>query len=327
MKLKPDNARYKGDKVDVTAYLDDNGQNEENTDILSSARGTLIITNLDKSEVQQIPMEFINNQFITSFTLPDDKRYELKVKIEGTGFIRESEAKTLGAQNRNPVLNIKFHSIWLWNSKNKKIILSQYFTDPDKDKLKYSVLTETSNLYKAELTDDNLSIQAIKQGKGTITVICEDSKGGKTSVKIKVRIIYISYIFYGIICLILLTVLLILFRKLLGKVNKNTGYLKIEISDGSTGKLNKPFYKSLNSFKRSFSMQELFNLNPAFAELKEITVKTEKDGTITVINKSQSIIEYNGSVTDASKGFNMKNHNNIFIKTSNRRINIQYFSS
>lgn len=330
IELSPDNVKYKGDKVDIVSFLESNGQKLEDKDVYSSSKAVLIVRNLDKSETKEFPMEYKNNEFVSSYTLADEDRYELMVRIEGSGFIRESEIKTLGAQNRKPVFSMKSGSIRLWNSKNKKIDLSQYFKDPDKDKLKYSILTESAGSLKAEINGDTLNIQGREIGGSIITIICDDSKGGKISAKIKVQVFFASYIIFGVISLIIITVLVILIRKVKNKVNKNIpGYVKIQINDNSTGITNQPFYRSLNSFKRSFSMQELFKLNPAFAETEKITLKTEKNGRLIISNKSQCKLESNESEIDTSEGFVMENHSKITVKLVNKNISItiQYFSS
>lgn len=330
IELSPDNVKYKGDKVNIVSFLESNGQKLEDKDVYSSSKAVLIVRNLDKSETKEFPMEYKNNEFISSYTLADEDRYELKARIEGSGFIRESEIKTLGAQNRKPVLSMKSGSIRLWNSKSKKIDLSQYFKDPDKDKLKYSVINESGGNLKAEINGETLNIQGRKIGGSTITIICDDSKGGKISTKIKVQVIFVSYIIFVVISLIIITVLIILIRKIKNKVNKNIpGYVKIQINDNSTGITNQPFYRSLNSFKRSFSMQELFKLNPAFAETEKIILKTEKNGRLIISNKSQCRFELNESEADTSERFVMENHSKITVKLLNKNISItiQYFSS
>ena len=330
LKLSPDNVKYKGDKVNIVSFLGSNGQKLEDKDIYSSSKAVLVVKNLDKSEIKEFPMEYKNNEFVSSYTLDDEDRYELRVRIEGSGFIRESEIKTLGAQNRKPVLSIKLGNIRLWNSKNMKIILSQYFKDQDKDILKYSILNESSDVLKAEINGDTLNIKGKKIGGSIITIICDDSKGGKISTNIKVQVFFVSYIIFGVISLIIIIALFILIRKVRNKINKSIpGYVKIQINDNSTGTTNQPFYRALNSFKRSFSMHELFNLNPAFAETEKITLKVEKNGRLIIINKSQCILQAIDSKADASEEFIMENHYKIIVKPVNKNISItvQYFSS
>jgi hypothetical protein len=287
----------------------------------------LIINNLDKSEIKEFPMEYKNNEFVSSYTLDDESRYELKVRIEGSGFIRESEIKAIGVQNRKPALGIKIGNIRLWNSNNKNIILSQYFTDEDKDKLKYSISNDNSDVLAAEINGDTLTLQGKKIGGGTITIVCDDSKGGKVSTEIKVNVFFIGYI-YGIICLILSAVLLILIRKVIkGKNTDILGQVMIQIKDSSAKAANQSYYKSLSSFKGSFSMHDLLNLDPAYAETGNIILKAGKNDTLIITNKSQCILESYGK--KISKRFIMKNNYKIVILLNNKNIsvNLQYFSS
>lgn len=329
LKLSPDSAKYKGDKVDIVSYLESNGQKSEDKDIYSSCKAVLIINDLDKSEIKESPMEYKNNEFVSSYTLTDEDRYELKVKIEGSGFIRESETKTLGAQNRNPVLSIKLGGIRLWSSKYKKIVLSQYFTDADKDKLKYSFLNESSDVIRAGLNGDTLTLQGKKLGGSTITIICDDSKGGTVSTKIKVNVFFASYIVYGIIFLILIAVIFIIYRKINKKNTDIPGQVMIQIKDGSTRLVNQPYYKSLNNFKRSFSMYELLNLNPDFTETEKIMIKAGKGDFLIITNKSECELESYGKKIGVSKRFIMKNNYKVIVLLKNKNVNItiQYFSS
>lgn len=325
--LSPENIKYKGDKVQVTSYLESNGQKLEDDDIYSTAKGFLVINDLDKSEIKEFPMEYKNNEFAASYTLSDKDRYELKVRIEASGFIRESEVKALGAENRKPALSINFGSILLWNNKSKKITLSQYFTDADNDKLKFSILNESTDKLGAVLNGDILSLQGKKIGRSTVTIVCDDSKGGIVSTVINVSTIFISYIICGIILIILIAVLYILIRKVRNKKGENIpGQVTIQIK-GSSGS-NQPYYKSLSSLKSNFSLYELLDLNPEFKETENIMIKAKK-GALIITNKSQCELESYGKKIESSKRFFMKNNYKITIRLSEKNIsiNIQYFNS
>lgn len=325
--LSPENIKYKGDKVQVTSYLESNGQKLEDDDIYSTAKGFLVINDLDKSEIKEFPMEYKNNEFAASYTLSDKDRYELKVRIEASGFIRESEVKALGAENRKPALSINFGSISLWNNKSKKITLSQYFTDADNDKLKFSILNESTDKLGAVLNGDILSLQGKKIGRSTVTIVCDDSKGGTVSAAINVSTIFISYIICGIILIILIAALYILIRKVRNRKGENIpGQVTIQIK-GSIGS-NQPYYKSLSSLKSNFSLHELLDLSPEFKETENIMIKAKK-GVLIITNKSQCELESYGKKIESSKRLVMKNNYKITIRLSEKNIsiNIQYFNS
>jgi Ca-activated chloride channel homolog len=325
--LSPENIKYKGDKVLVTSYLESNGQKLEDDDIYSTAKGFLVINDLDKSEIKEFPMEYKNNEFAASYTLSDKDRYELKVRIEASGFIRESEVKALGAENRKPALSINFGSISLWNNKSKKITLSQYFTDADNDKLKFSILNESPDKLGAVLNGDILSLQGKKIGRSTITIVCDDSKGGTVSEAINISTFFISYIICVIILIILIAALYILIRKVRNRKGENIpGQVTIQIK-GSSG-ANQPYYKSLSSLKSNFSLHELLDLNPEFKETENIMIKAKK-GVLIITNKSQYELESYGKKIESSKRLVMKNNYKITIRLSEKNIsiNIQYFNS
>lgn len=245
LKINQDSVRDKANKVSIAAYLESNGQKLEDKYIYSSSKAILIINDLDKSEKKEFPMEYNNNEFKGSCILADEDRYEVMIRIEGSGFIRESQVKTLKAQ------------------------------------------------------------------KGTMNT--------KTK----------PYMVYGVICLGVIIALFILNKIRIKRANKNiSGYLKIQIKDNGTGAVNQPFYRSLNSFKRSFSMHELFNCNPSFSEIEKIEIRVGKDDKLNINNKSQCLIEAGESEADAS-GFIMKNHNkiNVVLRNKNISITVKYFSS
>lgn len=326
LKLSPEKIKYKGDKVEVISYLESNGQRIEDDDIYGSSKAFLVINNLDKSEIKEFLMEYKNNEFAGSYTLTDKDRYELKVRIEASGFIRESEIKTLGAENRKPALSIKLGSITLWNNKNKKFVLSQYFTDADNDKLKFTLLNESPAMLGAKLTGDTLNLQGKKMGGSAITIVCDDSKGGIVSAVINVRTIFTSYIIYGIIFLILIAALYIFIRKAKNAKGVNiTGQITIQIK-GTSGS-SQPYYKSLSSFKPSFSMHELLGFNPNLKETENIMIKVKKGGSLIITNKSQCELESYGKKLDSSKRFVMKNNYKIIVRLGEKNINIQYFNS
>lgn len=327
--LNPETNIHKGDKVEVSAYIESNGQKLEDNEFYAALKATLYVKNLESGETKELSMTSKDNKFVEELTIQDENSYELIAKIEGPGFIRESATKNIGAVNRAPSVTKKINSLVLWNKNIKKINLSEYFNDWDNDKLNYAVSSGSLDTLNLKINNNILEIQGRKWGKDTITVIANDGKGGKVSSEISVKVNLVFYIVAGLAGLLIIIIFAVLIRKIIQKNSESpTGQMMVQIRYDVTGSVSSQQYKPLSQFKGSFSTHNLLNLNPDYEETSKIKLKAGAGDTLILTNKSQCIIETSGRKVDASKGIIIRNNDKLAIVIIKRKeiIVMQYFN-
>jgi len=328
--LKPESNVFKGDKVEVSAYIESNGQKLDDNEFNSTLKSTLYIKNLANGETKALPMTNSNNEFVAEVTIPDKNSYELIAKIEGEGFTKESIAKFIGGGNRAPITTKKDITIILWNKNIKKIDLSKYFSDQDSDKLNFEVSSTSLDTVNFKVNGTNLEMQGRKWGSDTVTVTADDGKGGKVSSEIKISVWFLLYIIPAVLVLLIILIILIILRKkrIEDRNIAPVGQMMLQIKDEETGNISSPQYKDLSSFKGTFSIYDLLDLNPDYEETSKILLKAEKGENLTITNNSQYSIESNGKQVDASKGISLRNEEKIEIIITNTKqiISMKYYS-
>ncbi|MGE5628881.1 MAG: vWA domain-containing protein [Solirubrobacterales bacterium] len=327
--INPEKEIHKGDKVAVVSYIQSNGKKLEDADFIKTLKGVISLKNNDTGEVKEFPMSIQDNEFVGEITLPDDKRYELISKIEGTGFTSESKPKNIGALNRAPVI-IKKNSIFiLWNKNIKNIDLAEYFTDQDNDKLNYEFSASSSDTANLLLNGNTLEIQGKKLGLDNVKLIVHDGKGGTTTKEIKVFVCFAVYVIPGTLAvIIILTLIVLMVLKRNRKVNASlNGQIMIQIKDEETGKVDEPKFKNLNSFGRSFTVFDLLDPNPEYEEMKKIFVMAGEKDEMLLMNNSNCTLMLNDKEVSAFKGLKLKDNDIIKIISSDKKfiVSLKYY--
>lgn len=96
-KYSPDNPK-KGDKIKVEAYFSNNGQKVSDKELYANMNAKLIVKSLKDNQVKEVPLAAGENVFKGEYELPDTGKYELKVRIDGNSFYRESKAVVVGSE-------------------------------------------------------------------------------------------------------------------------------------------------------------------------------------------------------------------------------------
>ncbi|WP_261807775.1 VWA domain-containing protein [Paenibacillus sp. N3.4] len=95
----PSSMSYRpGDTVAVKAYLQSNGQKANDAELYKNAKSTLVVTDLDTKKTEELPLTTSAQGFEGSMKVAEAHEYSLKVKVENTNFVRESQAATLSAK-------------------------------------------------------------------------------------------------------------------------------------------------------------------------------------------------------------------------------------
>jgi hypothetical protein len=303
MKMNPETNIYMGDKVQVTAYLESNGQKLEDKDFYSTLKAVLYLKNLNSGETQQIEMARSENSFSTQVALPDESSYSLTAKIEGTGFTRESAARNIGAVDRAPVALKKSSSMILWSKNAKNIDLSKYFSDPDNDKLTYKVSSTSLDTVNIKISGNSMELVGRKWGSSTVTVTADDGKGGTVVAIIKVNVWYLTYIapVALVILIVMLAAALMLKRKKAKDNIAPEGQMLIQIKDEESGTESEPEYYDLSDFRGAFSVLSILKSDPAYAETSGIMLKAKDEETLMLTNSSACRIELGEAELEAGK--------------------------
>lgn len=87
-----------GATVPIKAYLQSNGQNITDMELYKNAKSTLVVTDLDTKKTQEIPLTTSDKGIEGSMKIADAHDYELKVKVENSNFVRESQPAKISAK-------------------------------------------------------------------------------------------------------------------------------------------------------------------------------------------------------------------------------------
>ncbi|HBU81061.1 MULTISPECIES: vWA domain-containing protein [Paenibacillus] len=87
----------KGDKVDLTAKLENGGQPLQDNDLYADMKATLVVNDLDTGKSVEQPLENTGTGFAGTFEVPDNHNYELVIRAEEDSFYRESAPITINA--------------------------------------------------------------------------------------------------------------------------------------------------------------------------------------------------------------------------------------
>uniref|UniRef100_UPI00398AAFA4 vWA domain-containing protein n=1 Tax=Paenibacillus elgii TaxID=189691 RepID=UPI00398AAFA4 len=88
-----------GDEVQVKAYLQTAGQKTADADLYKGLKASAVLTDLDTKKTEEKPLTIGAQGIAGSFKVPDAHDYELKLKAEGTNFLRETAPVKLTAKS------------------------------------------------------------------------------------------------------------------------------------------------------------------------------------------------------------------------------------
>lgn len=315
MGISPETDIYKGGTVDVSAYIESNGQKLEDEEFYNTLKAVMYFKNLETGGVQEIEMTRSGNGFVSKVTIPDEKTYALTAKIEGTGFTRESSAKNIGAVNRIPAALKKNDSITLWTKNARSIDLAKYFGDEDEDKLTYTVSASSLDAVNIKIVGNALELQGRKWGTSTVTVTADDGKGGSVASEMKVNVWFLAFILpVGLGALVILLAAGLLIKRKRDRDNMvPAAQMLVQIKDMETGKTSEPEYLDMGNFKGTFSVFEILNSNPTYAETGKIMLKAKDEETLMLTNSSECTIEKDGVELEPAKEHLIKLNDTIKI--------------
>ncbi|NWQ39370.1 VWA domain-containing protein [Bacillus sp. EB106-08-02-XG196] len=91
-----------GDRIKVGAFFEDNGQQVANADLYNTMKATLLITDLESGQTEEIPLVADQQGYTGEFILGNSENYEIMVKAEGISFFRETPVQQFSV-DKTPV--------------------------------------------------------------------------------------------------------------------------------------------------------------------------------------------------------------------------------
>jgi Mg-chelatase subunit ChlD/subtilisin-like proprotein convertase family protein len=80
----------KGDKIDLSARLENGGQPLQDKDLYADMKATLVVNDKDTGKSEEQPLKNTGTGFAGTFEVPDNHNYELVIRAEEDSFYRES---------------------------------------------------------------------------------------------------------------------------------------------------------------------------------------------------------------------------------------------
>ncbi|WP_066321181.1 VWA domain-containing protein [Bacillus sp. FJAT-29814] len=137
------------------------------------------------------------------------------------------------------------------------------------------------------------------------------------------------YIVAGVVAVLLLGVSTFSFAAKKQRAKRGFhGKIVMEITDEDTGVSTDPKVQRFKSLKNEFHLRQLFQLDPEFSEIDQITFVPLTDNTLLLLNKSKCTIDIGGELIDAETGHRLRRNDKLRIKLpkGNKAIYIENIS-
>ncbi len=99
MDALPSATYKKGDKIDISSHLFNNGAQVTLSDLYQDMKAVLLATDTDTGVSEEIPLDNTGAVFKGTFEVKDSHNYELKVRAEESSFYRESDVVKISAKS------------------------------------------------------------------------------------------------------------------------------------------------------------------------------------------------------------------------------------
>ncbi|MGH4138184.1 vWA domain-containing protein [Clostridium sp.] len=88
-----------GEVMKIEANFLSNGQVIDDDELYKDMKAKLIVKNIKNGDVKEIQLANTNNLFSGKYTMADNEKYEVKVRVDGKSFYRETTPITIGGGN------------------------------------------------------------------------------------------------------------------------------------------------------------------------------------------------------------------------------------
>ena len=87
---------HKGDKINIESYFSSNGQKISDKELYNNMKAKLLVKSLKDNSIKEVPLNVGEGDFKGEYQIPGDGKYELKVRVDGNSFYRESTPIVVG---------------------------------------------------------------------------------------------------------------------------------------------------------------------------------------------------------------------------------------
>ncbi|MBU3144302.1 VWA domain-containing protein [Clostridium sp. CF012] len=85
-----------GEDMNIEAYFLGNGQVIDDNELYKDMKAKLVVKNLKSGAIKEFPLQNNNHLFSGKYTLSDNDKYEVKVRVDGKSVYRETSPTTIG---------------------------------------------------------------------------------------------------------------------------------------------------------------------------------------------------------------------------------------
>jgi Ca-activated chloride channel family protein len=85
-----------GEEMNIEAYFLGNGEVIDDNELYKDMKAKLVVKNLKTGDIKEVQLQNSNHLFSGKYTLQDNEKYEVKVRVDGKSFYRETSPQTIG---------------------------------------------------------------------------------------------------------------------------------------------------------------------------------------------------------------------------------------
>ncbi|MGH4122407.1 MAG: vWA domain-containing protein [Clostridium sp.] len=88
-----------GEVMNIEAYFLGNGQVIDDNELYKDMKAKIVVKNLKSGDIKEFPLQNSDHLFSGKYTLQDNNKYEVKARVDGKSFYRETSPITIGGGN------------------------------------------------------------------------------------------------------------------------------------------------------------------------------------------------------------------------------------
>ena len=320
----------RGDSVNITVYLMNNGERVSNPEEYKGLEAIAMVYGETGELMQQVPLTLdeSGNCFKGSYSFDKTGKFSLEGQVQGKTLYSVSEPIELNLENSQPVFKGNEKSIKLTIGEEKVINLDEFFSDSDSDSLTYSAVSHEEGL-NINVSGNSLTLKSDSKLKGTIDLTADDGNGGVaaetisfevaegnifTNILSRLRTLTtMQLVVAGVpIAVVLLIIILLWAIHKRRKKRKSTkggiilkGQIMLNVVDNNTGEVFPPQFLKLKNYTKGVTIFNLLSSLPEYSETSKIKLFASVDNIISIKNDSDCIITKNKAASQNNKWMEM----------------------
>lgn len=339
----PDSGYKVGSNIKFDVYITSNGKKIQDRELYDQLYGKIIAVMREKQRKENIELNNTGTSLTGNYKIKDKITYDIVVRVEGSGFYRESSVKCINVINSAPLVANSIDIIKIKPKDQKIINLNDIFSDSDNDKLSYYFEADKNGVADIHIDGDNMIIKPTSISSLKIKIVADDKKGGTASVETTIKVTIIDYVIYCVVGLGVILFLIILAIIIKSKSKAKTkkarrhtgrvvdegelkGKLMVIIKSSINGEAFPPIFKNLEGIRNGTSLASIIPEIPESNEVKKIWVSIDRNNNIVFYNESNCNIVWDKEYARTRKKYVISSEEKICIelKKSLKTVNIQF---